>query len=99
MQTALTQAAATSAAIAIKAGEHDLYAAGTWDSGTLTLTYCPTSDGTYVTIGSGVTLTANGLTGVRLPAGYVKATLSGAGGTATVAWDILGAMGSAASQA
>ncbi len=97
MQTSLTTAAATSAAIPVQAGDHDLYAAGTWGSGTLTLTYCPTSTGTFVSIGSGVTLTADGLTGCRLPTGYVKAVLSGSSG-ATVAWDILGCIGRSAGQ-
>ena len=98
MQTSLTTAAATSGAVQVRGGDLDLYAAGTWGSGTLTLTYCPTSDGTFVAIGSGCTLTANGLTGVRLPAGYVKATLAGSTG-ATVAWDILSAVRESGSQA
>lgn len=68
-------------------GKGVLKAAGTWGSGTLTLTWCETAGGTFVPIGTGVSISADGSTGFQMPAGFVKATLSGSTG-ATVVWGI-----------
>lgn len=90
MLTALTSASPTSSAVrwpGYPDGRGVLYASGTWGSGTLTLTFCETESGTFVPIGSGVSLTANGCTGFELPAGWLKATLSGSTG-ATVSWNV-----------
>jgi hypothetical protein len=86
MQTSLTTAAAVSNPVQWSGGRGVLYASGTWGSGTLTLTYCETSDGTFVPVASGITLSANGSVAFELPRGYLKATLSGSTG-ATVAWN------------
>lgn len=65
-------------------GKGVLKAAGTWGSGTLTLTWCETAAGTFVPIGTGVSLNADGSTGFQMPAGFVKATLSGSTGATVV---------------
>jgi hypothetical protein len=69
-------------------GRGILKASGTWGGGTLTLTWCETEAGTFVPIGSGVSLSGNGSTGFGpMPAGFVTATLSGSTG-ATVSWGV-----------
>jgi hypothetical protein len=95
LQTSLTTAAATSSGIACRAGRQLLYAAGTWGSGTLTLTWSPTLAGTYAAIGTGVSLTADGTTGFEVPEGWIKAALANST-DADVAWGFDGTSGRAA---
>jgi hypothetical protein len=98
MQTALTSAAHTSGAVAVKRGRYILKIDGTLGSGTVTLTWCETSGGTYVAIGTGVSLAAAGTTEFDTDEGFIKADLSGSTG-ATVNWGIAGIVGRAASDA
>lgn len=85
MNTALTDASPTSPAIKWPGGRGTLDANGTWGGGTITLTYCEFATGTFVPIGSGVSLSANGSTGFEIRGGFLKAALSGNAG-ATVNW-------------
>jgi hypothetical protein len=77
LQPALTDGSPTSIAIGWQGGRGILKASGTWGSGTLTLNWCDTAAGTFVPIGTGVTLTADGSTGFEVAIGFVKASLSG----------------------
>ena len=65
------------------------YAYGTWNGGTVTLTWSATSAGTFVPIGSGVSLAADGSQALIVPAGYLNATLEGASSGAQVSWDVI----------
>jgi hypothetical protein len=92
MKTALTTASPTATAVQWPGGVGWFYAeGGTWGGGTLKLLYSelPTSGG--VIAGSGITLSADGITGFELPPGYLTATLVGSSG-ASVPYDILGAV-------
>lgn len=80
MQITLTTASPTSTAIKVKSGLTGIYAAGTWGSGTITVSYSPTSSGTFVAIGSGFSMTADKIDLVRLTAGWIKLTLAGSTG-------------------
>lgn len=85
LQTQLTTAAATITDVPFPGGRAVLSAYGTWGSGTLTLTWSPVAGGTYVAIGTGVTLNADGDKGFEMPDGVIQAVLSGSSG-ATVRW-------------
>lgn len=49
----------------------------TWNGAILTLTWCDIADGTFIPIGSGVSLLANGSVGFEMPYGYIKFAVSG----------------------
>lgn len=92
--TPLTTVAATLTAVAVAPGRQFLKYNGTWGSGTLTVTFCETSGGTYVAIGSGVTATADGTTEFDCPTGFLKFVLAGSTG-ATVNLFVEGVFGRA----
>lgn len=87
LQTALTTAAGASGAIAWAGGDGWLKATGTWGSGTLTMTWCETSGGTYVGMPTAVTLTADGVKTFTAPVGFLKFALTGSTG-ATVTYGV-----------
>ena len=78
MQThvAALTASNTSAALRVqKPGEYFVEITGTFNSGTVTLTYCPSESGTYVTLndnGSNVAWSAVGHKLLDLMSGYYK---------------------------
>jgi hypothetical protein len=84
MQTALVNNGDVSQPIKFNGGMGTLYVQGS--SGTFTLTLKWSKDNTtYIPIGSGVTLSADGMTCFGpIPVGYLKASLSGSG---IVPWD------------
>lgn len=82
----LTTAAPTGITLC-PAGTIVAWAYGTWGSGTVTFTWSQTADGTFVKIGSGAALTANGTVSMTVPQGFLLATLSGSTG-ATISWNV-----------
>lgn len=66
-------------------GRGVMYSVGsTWNAATLTLTWSDTSTGTFVPIGSGVSLSADGCTGYEIPYGYIKFEVTGGDGSTSI---------------
>lgn len=56
----------------------------TWNSATLTLTWSDSSTGTFVPIGTGVSLSADGCIGYEIPYGYIKFSVTGGDGSTSI---------------
>ena len=69
-------------------GDGAYYAIGTFGGGTLTLQTLAPDGTTYVSLGTAVALTANGVAGFSAPAGLLRATLTGSAGPSLKAWAV-----------
>jgi hypothetical protein len=70
-------------------GRGVIYSSGSvWAGATLVTIWCDTADGTFIPIGTGVSLTADGSTLFEMPSGVLKSSVSGGNGTTAVSYGI-----------
>lgn len=80
----LDNASTTGSGVRVSGGNYDWLAWGTWDGATAQLQFSPDYGTTWIDF-AGVLLTANGgWSGIPIPAGFARVSISGAGGSTSI---------------